>query len=372
MDRLKNLLVNRVALVPRGDNPEAHLLLWKSAPTSTTATALTPGEAFALRAFTAEQREQMAANGQAMKDGSFPIANASDLKNAISTYGRASDKAAAKAHIIRRARALGKTALLPEGWNVTNKDARLTRGRMQRLRDAFGLLGGVLDEAGDRKEDEVGTEKIELPADLPEEVRDYIGKVEAERDEAVKKAETPTPPAPTPPPSPTPTPTPEPKPGEALAKALEAADPAVREAIEKAQADATAAQERATVLEEAVEKARVEKADADWTTKAGSLRHLPVKPEDLGPMLRKVAEANPEAITEVERVLNAAEAVASEAFLTIGKDGDGPSAGAINDLVGDVRKADPTKTREQALVEVMGTPEGRKAYADAERERKEG
>lgn len=61
-------------------------------------------------------RERMASEGQAMPDGSFPIANESDLRNAIQSVGRAKDYNAAKQHIIRRARALGMTEILPEDW----------------------------------------------------------------------------------------------------------------------------------------------------------------------------------------------------------------------------------------------------------------
>lgn len=63
-----------------------------------------------------EKREKAAASGNALPDGSFPINNVEDLKNAIQAFGRAKDKAAAKAHIIKRAKALGKPDLLPEGW----------------------------------------------------------------------------------------------------------------------------------------------------------------------------------------------------------------------------------------------------------------
>ena len=68
------------------------------------------------RAFTEDVRNQMAKEGTAMPDGSFPISNASDLKNAISAYGRASDKEAAKKHIMKRARALGEESMIPSNW----------------------------------------------------------------------------------------------------------------------------------------------------------------------------------------------------------------------------------------------------------------
>jgi hypothetical protein len=54
-----------------------------------------------------------------MPDGSFPIANGGDLQNAIQSVGRASNYAAAKEHIVRRARALEMMDMLPEDWRNT-------------------------------------------------------------------------------------------------------------------------------------------------------------------------------------------------------------------------------------------------------------
>jgi hypothetical protein len=68
------------------------------------------------RTFSAEQRKKLAGEGKAKSDGSFPIENAGDLRNAIQAVGRAKNPAAAKAHIVRRAKALGLTKLLPDGW----------------------------------------------------------------------------------------------------------------------------------------------------------------------------------------------------------------------------------------------------------------
>lgn len=70
------------------------------------------------RKFSADERKGAAKQGQAMSDGSFPIKNESDLKNAIRLAGNASDPAAAKRHIIRRARALGLTHLIPDSWKA--------------------------------------------------------------------------------------------------------------------------------------------------------------------------------------------------------------------------------------------------------------
>jgi hypothetical protein len=71
------------------------------------------------RDFTAAERDKAADKGQATPTGAFPIKTKQDLKNAISAYGRAKDKAAAKKHIIQRARALGAVDMLPDDWGVS-------------------------------------------------------------------------------------------------------------------------------------------------------------------------------------------------------------------------------------------------------------
>ena len=68
------------------------------------------------REFSGATRERMAEAGTAMPDGSFPIATRADLMNAIRSVGRAKDYGAARAHIIRRARALNAMDMLPEDW----------------------------------------------------------------------------------------------------------------------------------------------------------------------------------------------------------------------------------------------------------------
>ena len=68
------------------------------------------------REFSDDRRKRDAGTGAALPDGSFPIENEGDLKIAIHAYGRASDKAKAKEHIIARAKSLGLTHLLPDGW----------------------------------------------------------------------------------------------------------------------------------------------------------------------------------------------------------------------------------------------------------------
>lgn len=73
------------------------------------------------RAFTQDQRDAMAKEGNALPDGSFPIGNREDLQNAIMAFGRAKDKEAAKRHIMKRARDLGAESMIPESWSSGEK-----------------------------------------------------------------------------------------------------------------------------------------------------------------------------------------------------------------------------------------------------------
>jgi hypothetical protein len=85
--------------------------------------------------YTQAQRMNLAENGEAMEDGSFPITNEADLKNAIRTAGLASDKKAAKAWIIKRAKQMDLEDLLPEAWGgnvpATGKSAELMASLME-------------------------------------------------------------------------------------------------------------------------------------------------------------------------------------------------------------------------------------------------
>jgi hypothetical protein len=63
--------------------------------------------------FTEDQRKELADKGFALPDGSFPIENVEDLKNAIQAYGRSKNQAATAKHIAKRAKALGQEDLIP-------------------------------------------------------------------------------------------------------------------------------------------------------------------------------------------------------------------------------------------------------------------
>lgn len=80
------------------------------------ASAAWPSIATIMAKFSAAERRSLAKSGAAESDGSFPIENATDLKNAIHDFGRAGAKPSDKAHIIARAKALGLTGNLPMSW----------------------------------------------------------------------------------------------------------------------------------------------------------------------------------------------------------------------------------------------------------------
>lgn len=79
------------------------------------------GQAFAAwRAkYSQSDRDDMAANGKAMTDGSYPIADEEDLDNAIRAVGRGkATHDTIRKHIMERAKALGLTSKIPDNWNA--------------------------------------------------------------------------------------------------------------------------------------------------------------------------------------------------------------------------------------------------------------
>lgn len=100
------------------------------------------------------EREALAKKGEALPDGSFPIANVADLHNAIQAVGRASDSAKAKAFIIKRAKALGATSELPEDWRSAVEDLEHRETLAERLSGglvehrSFGEISEIREENG--------------------------------------------------------------------------------------------------------------------------------------------------------------------------------------------------------------------------------
>lgn len=68
------------------------------------------------REVSSAEREKLADKGFALPNGSYPIANVEDLKNAVSAFGRSNpeDRKEVAQHIAKRAKALGKEDLIPQ------------------------------------------------------------------------------------------------------------------------------------------------------------------------------------------------------------------------------------------------------------------
>jgi hypothetical protein len=113
-----------------------------------------PEAYFVGKDYSPEKRQEMAAKGHAMPSGQFPIADRGDLGDAIQSWGRAGNKAAAKAHITKRARALKALDMLPADWEGSTKQAAddtskadklsgdTSEGRNDYLAKMYSLLKG--------------------------------------------------------------------------------------------------------------------------------------------------------------------------------------------------------------------------------------
>jgi hypothetical protein len=125
-------------------------------------------EAITKRDVSTEERKEDAKTGHALPDGSFPIDTVNDLENAVKAYGRAKNKVQAKRHIIKRARALGATDKLPEGWvKKAEEAADISKAlSLESIANMLQLLA-CIDRAEDSYEyDYIWSEAINPPPEL--------------------------------------------------------------------------------------------------------------------------------------------------------------------------------------------------------------
>jgi HK97 family phage prohead protease len=118
---IEKLRLCEISLVDRPCNPDAVFDFWKAADIGEDMTEESIDTA-EKRDFSASERKDDAKSGAAMKDGSFPIENGKDLENAIHLAGHAKDPAAARAHIKRRAAALGLSSKIPDSWKASDAE----------------------------------------------------------------------------------------------------------------------------------------------------------------------------------------------------------------------------------------------------------
>lgn len=122
-----------------------------------------------------QSREDAAEKGEALPDGSYPIRNVEDLKNAIQAFGRSkeTDRTKVRRHIIKRARALGSYDLIPDGWKSEEKSSTeasilSVRERAEAARAEFSSLTAAAasdEEEKRRKRLEDAIETLEKPVE---------------------------------------------------------------------------------------------------------------------------------------------------------------------------------------------------------------
>lgn len=157
--------------------------------------------------------------------------------------------------------------------------------------------------------------------------------------------------------------------------------PAVRELLEKSEAREKAADERVAKAEMDAKEAgdiakaeRNQRVEREFVAKAetGDLRGLPTAAADLGPVLKQLSEAAPEAYATLEKsvLVPAAEQIRkSVLFKEQGRGGEGPppesAVAKFNSQVAELRKSDSGLTETAAKERVRkSNPELEKAMHD--------
>ncbi len=224
-------------------------------------------------------------------------------------------------------------AWLAGNTTVAKVGRKISADRLQRMKDAHQMLGEIIAEAEQdttepaatktQKNDNRGVDKLpETKIDkaaLPEDVRKYLEELE-------KKAQD-----------------------------LEAKGNQVPEEVTKQLDDL---KKRADQAEEALRKERDERLTKEFVAKAAGFKNLPVKPEEFGPVMKSLAEKDPENYAKVEAALKAADEAAGKAGL-LGEIGSSaaPAGGtAMAKLEGaaqELRKSDPNLSKEQAVAKAL-------------------
>jgi len=94
------------------------------------------------------ERKKLAEEGKALPDGSFPIRNEKDLRNAVHAYGRSrpGKRGAVRRHIVKMARKLDRKDLVPENWTEASADA--VTASAEDLRSRIAVVEAVLAAGG--------------------------------------------------------------------------------------------------------------------------------------------------------------------------------------------------------------------------------
>lgn len=133
----------------------------------------------------------------------------------------------------------------------------------------------------------------------------------------------------------------------------------VRLALEKAEADAAAANQRIEKAENLAKAEREIRVTREFVAKAAEYKALPVEADAFGPVLKAASESlTADAYAELDRVLKAADAqiASSELLKEAGAAGDGPTPASDETLVAkaqEIRKADSSVSEAKAMERAM-------------------
>ena len=112
----------------------------------------------------AEGEPKELAGHDAMEDGSFPVRNEKDLRNAIKAIGRAKDGTAAKRHIKTRAKELGLESLLPDTWKA---DDSAEVGKAEQEKDSDAMISMAMDHRARAQEHMANAASMRAMGDEP-------------------------------------------------------------------------------------------------------------------------------------------------------------------------------------------------------------
>lgn len=304
------------------------------------------------RKFTADQRRKLADRGLAMPDGSFPIENKGDLRNAVKAFGRAKDKGAAARFIVRRARSLGAMDLLPGEGLLADIAARKAAGD--------GDNGGQTVPNEPKAADIQAVEKrvTELETELETskaygqltdaQKAHYDGLDETARGEFLKLS---------------------PEARASVIEKIQADDPVVYtsdDGTEFRKSHDPALVNMAKGRDEdrrELRKQREENERQRLEKRAGDeLSHLPGDTVVKVAALRAVEGIEDKDQREgVEALLRAADATAAKSFETIGTRQPSDETDEVEAIAKNIRDKDPNLTPEQAYAKALETPEGLRA-----------
>lgn len=114
-----------------------------------------PGATLREAKYDAEQLRIMLGNGHAIKnekgEPSYPIGDVEDLERAIRAVGRGGGSHdRIRAHIIKRAKALGKSNLIPDNW-TSGGEKKESAGPAEAIHESAALVSEALDGQGRRR-----------------------------------------------------------------------------------------------------------------------------------------------------------------------------------------------------------------------------